>query len=76
VTAVGYTNAAGIVDEIRIGRAGQTVADTVWRRDSVGKWRSDRPSSPLPLADDRRIGANGRRLDAIIGSWEQILAGK
>ncbi len=57
VTAVGYTNPQGIVDEIRIGRSGVPVAQLLWRRDANGKWQSSTPAAATPLVDTPRLGA-------------------
>jgi hypothetical protein len=68
VTAVGYTNADGVVDSIRIARSGQTAANLVWTRDNSGAWRAAKPAVPAELFDSSRLGpGNMRRLQVILG---------
>jgi len=68
VTAVGYPNSEGVVDEIRIGRSGQDGVAVVWRRDGVGVWHAAAPSARVALVDSARVGAaNIRRLNAVAG---------
>lgn len=55
VAAVGYTNAQGIVDEIRIAEHRGDMASVVWRRDAAGRWRASRPESATPLVDESRF---------------------
>ncbi len=68
ITAVGYTNADGVVDNIRIARSEQTDANLVWTRDNSGAWRATKPAVPVELFDSSRLGpANLRRLQVILG---------
>jgi|SRR5579872_304880 len=68
VTAVGYTNAQGIVDEIRIGQSQQIWANVVWNRDDHGIWHATKPTSSKPLVDPLKVGKNNMdRLQAIAG---------
>jgi S1-C subfamily serine protease len=68
VTAVGYSNGQGVVDEIRVGRPREDAAAVVWRRDASGKWSATKPSAPMALIDAARLGpANVRTLQAITG---------
>jgi S1-C subfamily serine protease len=65
VVALGYTNSGGVVDDIRIGRAGQETATVMWRRSENGLWSAI--SQPVPLIDPTRISAgNLERFDAIV----------
>ena len=65
VVAIGYTNSGGVVDDIRIGRAGQETATVMWRRSENGLWSAI--SQPAPLLDPTRISAgNLERFDAIV----------
>jgi hypothetical protein len=69
VTAVGYVNGDGIVDEIRIGRSGNDKTTVVWHRDRNGVWKATNPSILEPLVDSSRFGStNLARLRAVIGT--------
>ena len=68
VTAVGYADGEGVVDEIRIGRSREDTARILWRREKSGRWQSSTPAAATPLVDATRLGAkNLRRLRAITG---------
>jgi S1-C subfamily serine protease/DNA-directed RNA polymerase specialized sigma24 family protein len=68
VVAVGYTNEAGQLDEIRVGRVREPGAGVVWRRNAAGRWHPTRPSPSTPLVDEQRLGAEGiARLQARMG---------
>lgn len=57
---VGYTNATGVVDELRIGST-QTGKMTVkWQRTKQGEWWPSWPSIGTPFLDPAKIG-NGKR---------------
>lgn len=69
VIAVGYVNDQGIVDNIRIGRMGQSSANLVWSLSSNGNWHAARPSVPTLLIDPARLGRNNlARLRTIAGA--------
>jgi len=66
LAVVGYANRQGIVDEIRVGRAGVDTTGVLWRRDNKGQWQSSTPAPAMPLVDAARLGAtNLRRLQTI-----------
>jgi hypothetical protein len=68
ITAVGYADSGGVVDEIRVGRSRENSARVIWRRDQNGQWQSIPPSAAMPLVDITRLGVdNVRRLRAITG---------
>jgi S1-C subfamily serine protease len=68
VVAVGYTNAEGHVDEIRLGRVREPGATVIWRRTAGNRWQASRPSAVTPLVDEQRLGADGvGRLQARLG---------
>ena len=72
--AVGYTDAAGVVDQIRIGRIRSDAATVIWRRDGSGRWQASRPSAPSPLIDSARVTpANLARLRGLTG--DQLAGG-
>ncbi len=76
VTAVGYPGSDGVVDEIRIGRAGQGTATVVWQREKNGQWRSSAPTAAVPLVDPQRVGqSNLGRLQAIAGRIVRVPRG-
>ncbi len=65
--AVGYTNTAGVVDEIRIGTS-QTGATLIWRRLADGKWQASQPTGPTALLDPSRFSdTSPSRLSLIVG---------
>jgi hypothetical protein len=67
VTAVGYTNPDGIVDEIRVGRARQEAANVTWRRGANGIWTAVKPTG-VSMIDSARVGpANLRTLQMMTG---------
>jgi S1-C subfamily serine protease len=69
VTVVGHTNAQGVVDDIRVGRARQETAAVVWRRGTSGRWSAAKPAAPVPLLDPSRLNPeNMRMLQTIAGS--------
>jgi S1-C subfamily serine protease len=53
-TAVGYTNAKGIVNEIRLGSTPQG-AKLIWNQNTNGGWVASKPSSSVPLIDATRF---------------------
>jgi hypothetical protein len=66
VTAVGYTKAQGVVDDIRVGRAGDSKAKVLWLRGPNRQWQAHAPAADTPLLDPTRVGENNmRRLQAI-----------
>jgi S1-C subfamily serine protease len=68
ISAVGYTNSEGVVDEIRVAGAPQRTASLVWRRAPAGSWTVSKPANPLPMLDEARIGpAHLPRLRTIAG---------
>ena len=72
--AMGYTDAAGVVDQIRIGRIRSDAATVIWRRDGSGRWQASRPSPSSPLVDSARVmPANLARLRALTG--DQLAGG-
>lgn len=69
VAAVGYTNQAGVVDEIRIGRWVNDVATLLWTRKGKGPWQANQPSARLPLLARDRVGeADWPRFSAILAN--------
>jgi S1-C subfamily serine protease len=67
IVVAGYTNKQGIVDDLRIGQAGQDATAIVWRRAENGKWSVNRPVTPLPLIDSARIGSRSFDRLRVIG---------
>jgi S1-C subfamily serine protease len=59
LVVVGYTNAQGVVEEMRIGGEQENSATTVWRRSAAGVWRASHPSPAVPIVDAGRIGEAG-----------------
>lgn len=57
VVATGYTNAVGMVDEIRTGKSSVADASMIWRRDGAGRWQSKVPATQTPLIDASRLTA-------------------
>ncbi len=70
VTAVGYTNADSVVEEIRIGRNGEQETRVVWQRDRRGGWGSRSPLSGTMLVDSTRI--NGDQLNRLAKIADQF----
>jgi S1-C subfamily serine protease len=72
LTAVGYTNVEGVVDEIRLGQPKQG-AKVIWRRNANGAWVASKPSIFLPLIDPTRFSVKDlHRLQVIL---DKIFAG-
>ena len=66
LTAVGYTNLEGLVDEVRLGRASQ-MANAIWKRGVDGRWTSSNPSVQVPLIDPPRFSSSDlNRLEIIL----------
>jgi hypothetical protein len=55
-----YSNAEGVVDQIRVGRTGTTGASVIWRRDPSGRWPAAQTTS-VPLVDFDRLACAGSR---------------
>lgn len=69
IRLVGYTDATGKLDELRLSMGQGETTSIQWRRQSNGSWKDERPASPLPLVDPARIGpAQKRKLETIIGN--------
>lgn len=68
VAIVGYTNADGIVDEMRIGRTGSDQASVIWTRGAEGHWQVRQADAATPMLDPQRISEeNLRRLGVVSG---------
>ena len=59
VWVFGYTNADGVVDEIRIDKDRDGHPDTVWARDDQGGWRSAESPKYSSMYNESRLGDNG-----------------
>lgn len=68
VTAVGYVNRNGMVDEIRIGAKDEKNPSTVWSLTNEGNWKATKPAGVIPYVDPARINDDNRRRFATIYS--------
>ena len=68
VNAVGYTDAKGIVREIRIGQSGTGEATLIWERTQEGQWESRATNPTTPLIDQAQLNeTNFQRLLVLAG---------
>jgi S1-C subfamily serine protease len=77
VSAIGYTNSQGVVEEIRIARPRQKTAFLIWSRRADGQWVAATPAAPTPMVDSARLGAkNMRSLEIMVSQFSTASSAK